>query len=87
MFSKSRSDMKSQNWKTFATNLLQSPINCYKNIMYKGSSQQTIKADCPGVFSFYFNATEALISPRRSAVLLKQSYHVINFSNIPSLLR
>lgn len=52
-----------------------------------GSSQQAIKADCPGVFSFYFNATEALISLQGIEAMLKQSYHVINFSNIPSLLR
>lgn len=55
--------------------------------MYRGSSQQAIKADCSSVFSFYFNATEALISPRGIEVVLKQSYHVINFSNNPSLLK
>lgn len=55
--------------------------------MYRGLSQQNIKVDYPGVFSFYFNATEALISPQRIVVVLKQSHHVINFSNIPSLLR
>lgn len=55
--------------------------------MYQGSSQQAIKAHCPGVFSFYFNATETLISLQGIVVMLKWSYHVINFSNIPSLLR
>lgn len=55
--------------------------------MYWGLSQQAIKANCPGVFSFYFNATKALISPQGIVVMLKQSYHVINFSNIPRLLR
>lgn len=33
---------------------------------------------------FYFNTIKALLSPR-GTVMLKQSYHVINFSNIPSL--
>lgn len=83
MFSENRSDRKSQkNWKTFTTNLLQSPINYYKNIMYQGSSQQAIKTGCPGVFSFCFNATKALISLQRLIVTLKWSYHVIDFSNI-----
>ena len=55
--------------------------------MYWGSSQQAIKADCSSVFSFYFNATEALMSPWRIEAILKQSDHVINFSNNPRLLR
>lgn len=48
--STSRTIRRAKKWKTLATNLLQSPINYQQNIMYWGSSQKAIKADCTRVF-------------------------------------